>query len=552
MVIEYVKETYQMQLKPLLMRAVLYFGDKEGIYSPDHQGGQFHCTWREEYQRICRLANALNGLGIKAGDKVGTFAWNTHRSGELSYAVPMMGAVFHPTNIRYSRDHLIYAINHSQDKIMFIDEDLIPLVEDISGEIDTVKSYVVMTPSEKLPKTKLSPLYSYEELLSSSSPDYNFPEDIPENSLAVLCYTGGTTGQPKGIGWSPRSIVLRCLGCQGADQEDFREEDIVMPVVSFFHVNSHNFQWSTAMVGGRIVWPGPHPSPDGQLKLIEKEKVNYFQGAGTVVMFAMQEWEKGKYDLSSLKKVFAGAVAANQSLIEVMDKRGIKCHWTYGMAEGRVNFTTVTSHRPHMQGWSKEKYLERMTYQGLPIPGIEVRVVDVDSGRDVAWNGKEAGEVITRGLWPSQEYYNDPEATSKVYKDGWLHTGDIAVIEEDGYLHIVDRLKDVIKSGGEWISSVDLENAIMDNPAVRQAAVFGIPHPKWNERPVAAVVLKEEYKGKVTRDDIIDLIRPHFPNWWLPEKVLFMDALPMTGTMKVMKRELRDMWQQGKITGRNF
>jgi len=547
MTIEYVKETYQMQLRPLLMRAVLYFGDKEGIYSPDHQGREFRCSWREEYERVCRLANALDSLGIEAGDKVGTFAWNTHRHGELSCAVPMMGAVFHPTNIRYSKEHLIYAINHSRDKVMFVDEDLIPLLETISGELDTIKAYIVMTPADKLPQTKLSPLYSYEKLLSSSSPVYNFPEDIPETSLAVLCYTGGTTGRPKGIGWSPRSIVLRCLGCCGADQEDFREEDIVMPVVNFFHVNSHNFQWSTAMVGGKIVWPGPHPSPDDQLRLIEQEKVNYFQGASTVMMFAIQEWEKGKYDLSSLKKVFSGATAPNKALMEKLDKKGVNCYWTYGMAEGRVNFTTISSHRPHMQGWSREKYFERMTYQGLPIPGVEVRVVDVDTGKDVAWDGKEAGEVIIRGLWPSEEYYNDPEATSKVFENGWLHTGDMAVIEEDGYLRIVDRLKDVIKSGGEWISSVDLENAIMDNPAVRLAAVFGIPHPKWDERPMAAVVLKDEYKGKVTAEEIIDSIRPKVAGWWLPDEVLFMDNLPMTGTMKVMKRELRDMWTQGKL-----
>jgi fatty-acyl-CoA synthase len=458
----------------------------------------------------------------------------------------MMGAVFHPTNIRYSREHLIYVINHSEDKIMFVDEDLIPQLEDVKDELKAVKCYVIMTPG-KLPQTKLSPVYSYEKLLSEASPVYSFPEDIPEDSLAVLCYTGGTTGRPKGIGWSPRSIVLRCLGCQGADQEDFREEDTVMPVVNFFHVNAHNFQWTTAMVGGKIVWPGPHPSPDDQLRLIEKEKVNYFQGANTVVMFAMQEWEKGKYDLSSLKKVFSGATAPNKALMEMLDKKGIKCHWTYGMAEGRVNFTTVTSHRKHMEGWSQEKYFERMTYQGLPIPGVEVRVVDVDTGKDVAWDAKEVGEIIVRGLWPSEEYYNVPEATSEVYRDGWLHTGDVAVIEEDGYLHIVDRLKDVIKSGGEWISSVDLENAIMDNPAVHQAAVFGIPHPKWDERPVAAVVLKDEYKGKVTKEDIINWIRPKVAKWCLPDEVLFTDALPMTGTMKVMKRELRDMWAQGKL-----
>jgi len=547
MPIEYVKETYQMQLNPLLMRSVLYFGNKEGIYSPDHQGGEFRCTWRQEYERICRLANALRKLGVKRGDKVGTFAWNTHRHGELSLAVPMMGSVFHPTNIRYGRDHLIYAINHSKDKIMFIDEDIIPLLEDVSDELKSIECYVIMTPLDKPPRTKLSPVYCYEELLSQASPVYDFPEDIPENQLVMLNYTGGTTGLPKGIGWSPRSIVLSILGLIGADQVNLCEEDTVMPVVNLFHINAHNFALATAMIGGRLVWPGPHPSPEDQLRLIDKEKVTYFQGATAVLMFTVQEWDKGKYDLSSLKKIYSGSTAPNQALIEALENKGLRLHWTYGMAEGRVISNTVTSRRQHMEGWSKEKYLQKMTRQGLPMPGVEVRVVNLDTEKDVAWDGKEKGEVLVRGLWAGQEYYNNPEATSKVFKDGWLRTGDVAIVEEDGYLYLVDRIKDIIKSAGEWISSVDLENAIMDNPVVRQAAVFGIPHPKWEERPVAAVVLKDEYKGKVSEEDIIAPLRSRFAKWWLPDHILFLNELPMTGTMKVMKRVLRDMWKEGKL-----
>ncbi|MBL7124926.1 MAG: AMP-binding protein [Dehalococcoidales bacterium] len=547
MPIEYVKETYQMQLKPLLMRSVLYFGSKEGIYSPDHHGGEFTCTWRDAYGRICRLANALQSLGVDRGDKVGSLAWNTHRHGELSFAVPMMGSVFHPTNIRYGREHLIYAVNHSKDKIMFVDEDLIPLVEDVSEELKTIKSYVIMTPLDKPPQTKLSPVYSYEELLRQASPVYDFPDDIPENSLAMLTYTGGTTGLPKGVGWSPRSMVLSVFGLIGPDQVNLCEEDTVMPVVNLFHINAHNFAWATAMLGGRLVWPGPHPSPEDQLSLIEKEKVTLFQGATAVLLFAMQEWDKGKYDLSSLSKVYSGSTAPNQALIEALEDKGLRLHWTYGMAEGRVISNTVTSRRKYMEGWPKEKYLQKMTRQGLPMPGTEVRVVNLDTGKDVAWDGKEKGEVLVRGLWTGQEYYNEPEATSKVFKDSWLHTGDVAVVEEDGYLYLVDRIKDIIKSAGEWISSVDLENAIMDNPVVRQAAVFGIPHPKWEERPVAAVVLKDEYKGRVTEEDIISPLRFRFAKWWLPDHVLFLDELPMTGTMKVMKRVLRDMWAEGKL-----
>lgn len=545
--IEYVKETYQMQLKPLVMRSVLYFGDKEGIYSRDHHDKEFRCTWHELYGRLCRLANALEKLGVEQGDKIGSLAWNTHRNGELSFAVPMMGLVFHPTNIRYGREHLIYAINHSADKIMFVDEDLIPLLEDISDELSTIKSYVIMTSLDKFPQTKLSPVYYYEELLHQASPTYDFPDDIPENSLVMLTYTGGTTGKPKGISWSPRSMVLSIFGLISPDQVNLCEEDTVMPVVNLFHINAHNFAWATAMVGGKIVWPGPHPSPEDQLNLIGKEKVTQFQGVTAVLNFALQEWNRGEYDLSSLKKVYSGSTAPNQALIEALENKGLRLHWTYGLAEGRVISNTVTSHRKHMEGWPKEKYFQKMTRQGLPMPGAEVRVVNLDTGEDVAWDGKERGEVLIRGLWTAQEYYNEPKATGNVFKDGWLHTGDVAVVEEDGYLYLVDRIKDIIKSAGEWISSIDLENAIMDNPVVKQAAVFGIPHPQWDERPVAAVILKDEYKGKVTEEDILNSLRSRVAKWWLPDHVLFIDELPVTGTMKVMKRALRDMWVEGKL-----
>lgn len=550
MAIEYVKETCQMQLKPLIMRAVLYFGNKEGIYSPDFHGQEFRSTWREEYSRLCRLANALEKLGIERGDKVGTLAWNTHRHVELSLAVPMMGSVFHPTNFRYSREHLVHCINQAKDKVMFVDEDIIPLLEDVNDELNTVESYVIMTPLDTLPQTKLSPVYSYEELLSQASPTYDFPDDIPENCLSVLCYTGGTTGLPKGVGFSPRSIVLYCLSMANPDQAEYREEDSIMTAVNLFHINGHHVQISAPMQGARLVMPGPHASPEDQMRVIEREGVTAYWGAGTVVMFAVQEWEKGKYDLSCLKKIYSGATAASRAIIETLDKRGIRVFWGYGLAESRVITTSVVSHLKHMENWSREKYLEKMTHQGLPLPGVEMRVVNLETGKDVAWDGNGKGEILLRGLWVGQEYYNDSEASDKTFEHGWLHTGDLAVIEENGYLYIIDRIKDIIKSGGEWISSVDLENAIMDNPVVRQAAVFGAPHPKWDERPVAAIVLKDEYRGRVTEEDIIKPLRSKFANWWMPDHVVFIDELPMTGTMKVMKRVLRDMWEEGVLPGK--
>ena len=546
---EYVKQTYQLQLKPFFKRTLWVHGNKEGVYSIDHHGREFRCNWHEEYERLCRLASALKVMDVRPGDKVGCFAWNTHRAGELSFAIPMMGLVFHPINIRYSKEHLVHTINKSKDKVMFVDEDLIPLVENIKDDLNTVNSYVIMTPSDILPQTKLSPVYSYEEILYQASDTYDFPDDIPENALVVQCYTGGTTGLPKGIGWSSRSIVLGCLGQSGIDQDEYSEEDTVLISTNLFHANSQNFGWATLMSGGKLVWPGPHPSLSILLSLIEKERVTYLLGASTVIALAIQEWEKGSYDLTSLRKVRGGATAPSKAVMGWLDRRGIKFSWAYGMAESPGNFTKTVSHGKYMKDWSREKYIEKATQQGYPIPGVEIRVVNRSTGSDVAWDGREIGEVIARGPSVIEGYYNEPETDREVFKDGWLQTGDLAVVEDDGYIRLVDRIKDIIKSGGEWISSIDLENAIMDNPVVRQAVVFGIPDAKWEERPVVAVILKDEYKNRITREDIINLLRPRFASWWIPDHVLFVNELPMTGTMKVMKRVLRDMWKEGKLTG---
>jgi len=269
---EYVRQTYQLQLRPFLKRTLWTYGKKEGIYSLDHNGREFRGTWHEEYARFCRLANALKALDMRLGEKVACFAWNNHRSGELSFTVPLMGLVFHPINVRYGKEHLVHTINKSNDKIMFVDENLIPLVESINGSLNTVKSYIIMSPSDRLPQTRLYPVYSYEEMLRQASDTYDFPDDIPENALAVLCYTGGTTGLPKGVGWSPRSIVLSCMGQSGVDQDEIGEEDTVLIPTNLFHANAQNFGWATMMVGGKIVWPGSHPSSATILNRIEKKR----------------------------------------------------------------------------------------------------------------------------------------------------------------------------------------------------------------------------------------------------------------------------------------
>ena len=337
----------------------------------------------------------------------------------------------------------------------------------------------------------------YETLLSQEPTFYDFPDDIPENALSILCYTGGTTGPPKGVGFSPRSIVLCCLGEQQPGLAEVRDGDTILSAIPLFHVNSHHFYLVAAMTGASIVLPGPHPSTEDQLKLIEKEKVTIYIGAFVVIMFAIQEWEKGEYDLSSLKTIISGASAPEKNLIDAMDRKGLRVFIGYGSAEARTLATASSSSQTeHYISDSREKFIDRMVLQGQPVAGVEMSVRNLDTGEEVARDGKEMGEVLVRGLWIGEEYYNHSEGTEITFKDNWLRTGDVGVIHEDGTLCLVDRVKDVIKSGGEWISSVDLENAIMANPAVRHVAVIGVPHPKWQERPAAIVILKDEYKGE--------------------------------------------------------
>jgi fatty-acyl-CoA synthase len=302
------------------------------------------------------------------------------------------------------------------------------------------------------------------------------------------------------------------------------------------------------MTGAKVVLPGPHPSTEDQLKLIESEQVSIYLGAFVVIMFAIQEWESGKYDLSSLKTIISGASAPEKTLIDAMDQKGIRVFIGYGSAEARTLATASSSSEIKMSsGESREVFLDRMVLQGQPVPGIEMRVENLDTGEEVSRDGKEMGEVLVRGLWIGQEYYDHPEGTSVTFKDDWLHTGDVGVVHEDGTLCLVDRVKDVIKSGGEWISSVDLENAIMANPAVRHVAVIGVPHSKWQERPAAVIILKDDYKGKVSEQDILKALDKKVAKWWIPDHVAFVDELPMTGTMKILKRELREDWINGKL-----
>ena len=413
--------------------------------------------------------------------KIGSFAWNQHRHLEAYFAVPCSGAVLHMVNIRLSEEHLIYIINHAEDEILMIDADLVPIIENIASELKTVKHYIIMTDEETLPETTLPNALSYEELLAAADENFEFPEDLEEDAPAGMCYTSATTGNPKGVVYSHRGLVLHSTMLNMTDSMGISERDTVMPIVPMFHANAWGLPFASVNVGATQVLPGPQFTSDLILDLIEQEKITITAGVPTIWLGALQEQEKRERDISSLRAICAGGSASPAGLIRTFEEKyGIPYIVVYGMTE-TTPIVALSNYMSWMEEWPIEKKMEARGMQGMTMAGIESSIVTEEG--EVPWDGETMGELRLRGPWISHEYYRD-ERTLDAYRDGWLYTGDIAVRTEDGFIKIMDRTKDLIKSGGEWISSVDLENALMTHEAVFEAAVIAVPHVKWQERPL--------------------------------------------------------------------
>ncbi len=537
-----------MMVSPLLLRHFLtrsrqFFAGKE-IVSRDY-GGLFRYDYGRFYDRTARLANVLGGLGVGPGDRVGTLAWNNHRHLELYFAVPCSGAVLHTLNIRLFRDQLVYVINHAADRVIFVDEDLLPVLEDVAGELKTVEHFVVMTDRKECPATRLAPVHLYEDLLAGAAPDYAFPEDMEENSAAAMCYTTATTGDPKGVVYSHRGLYLHSLAFLMADTIGLSERDCMLPVVPMFHANAWGLPFSAALAGSRQVFPGSRPTPADLAGLIETEKVTVAAGVPTVWMGLLELLEREEHDLSSLRVVVCGGSAAPRALLEAYDRRGITIVHAYGMTETSP-LATVSRPVSRMDDWPADRRYQVRAKQGWLVPGLEMRVVD-DQGREAPRDGRAMGELWLKGPWVADGYYRDPERSRETFADGWLHTSDIVTVDTDGFIAIVDRSKDLIKSGGEWISSVDLENCIMSHPAVAEAAVIAVPHPKWVERPLACVVLKAAYRDQVDEAALLEFLAGKVIRWWLPDRVVFLDEIPKTSVGKFSKKRLRELLERGEI-----
>lgn len=524
----------------MLNRAKKLFPKKE-IFSrcldKDHR-----ITYRQFYERVCRLANVLKLLDIKPGDRVGSFAWNNHRHLELYFAVPCSGAVLHTINLRLFPDQLVHVINHAEDKVIFIDEDLVPLLAPVADKLTTVEKFVVLSDKDELPEVALPHALSYEKLLAKASPAYDFPEDLDENSPAAMCYTTATTGAPKGVVYTHRSIYLHAMMVALPDALQVRERDSILPIVPMFHVLSWGIPYAGVWMGSKLVLPGRLLTPEAICKLIEAEKVTLPVGVPTIWIGLHQHLQSGaRYDFSSVVYIVNGGSAISKALIKSFyENYGIRVLHGSGMTETSP-VVLISEPKSYMEQWDPDRRYAQQARQGLVVPGIEMKVVN-EEGAEVKWDGREMGELCFKGPWVAASYYRDPERSAEAFLDGWLHTGDIVTIDEEGYIFIQDRAKDLIKSGGEWISSIDLENTIMGHPDVVEAAVIAIADEKWVERPLACVVLKETARGEIGEKDIIEFLKDKVAKWWIPDRVLFLEEIPKTSVGKFNKKELRETY----------
>jgi fatty-acyl-CoA synthase len=495
-------------------------------------------------ERIDRLARALAGLGVEQGDRVASFAWNNQRHFELYFAVPCMGAVLHTLNIRLFEEQLTYIVNHADDKVIFVDDSLVPLLEKLAPSFENVAHYVVMGDGDA---GTLPNALRYEELLEQADSDPAHPFDFPEvdeRQAAALCYTSGTTGNPKGVLYSHRSISLHTTGTLFKDGTGLGRTDRVLAVVPMFHVNAWGLPYGTALAGADLILPDRFLQAEPLAKLIAAERPTLMGCVPTIFADLLRYADAHpEVDLSSMTNAACGGSAVPRELMKGFEERhGVRIFQAWGMTE---TSPVATYSRPD-EGEHDDAYWEDRAKQGRPLPWVELRLID-DSGAEVPWDGHSTGEIQVRGPWIAARYFDDDSEEEK-FVSGWLRTGDIAAVDEHGFVQITDRAKDVIKSGGEWISSVELENEIMAHPDVIEAAVIAKPDERWAERPLCCVVLREGTHA--TAEELLEHLRGRVAKWWLPDEFAFLSEIPKTSVGKFDKKVLRGRLAEGALEGR--
>lgn len=532
---------YQLLLKHILQQGIAWAADQEIIYRD-----QVRHTYSTMFQRVLRLGGALQALGVKQGTRVGVIEWDSHRYLEMYFGIPGIGAVLHTINPRLAPDDLLYTVAHAEDQVLIFHEDFLPLVERIHASVPTIRKYIIITDKREEPVVKWADA-EYEAMLASAAPLSELPE-LDENTLATQSYTTGTTGKPKGVYFTQRQLTLQTLSTSVAlsalgNYGGVNKRDVYMPLTPMFHVHAWGMPYVATMLGLKQVYPGKY-EPPMLLRLILGEKVTFSHCVPTILQTIVTAPAVKGFDLSAWKVIIGGALLP-KGLAGEAAKLGIKVYAGYGMSE-TAPVLTISNLKPFMEEWDEKAQLDRAIKTGIVIPLVDLKVVDA-RGEQVARDGKETGEIVVRAPWCTPGYFKEPERTEELWAGGWMHTGDVANVDQYGYVQIVDRLKDIIKSGGEWIVSLELENLLSLHEGVLEASVIGVPDEKWGERPLAIIVPREGFKNQLTPAEL----RAHLgkyvesgviTNWSVPEDFVFVDEIPRTSVGKHDKKLLRSQY----------
>jgi fatty-acyl-CoA synthase len=535
--------SYQLLIKHILTTPLIYAPKQEIVYRD-----RLRYDYDTFFNRVTRLAGMLQKQGVQPGDTVAIMDWDSHRYLECFFAVPMMGAVLHTINIRLSPEQLIYTINHAEDDVILVNAEFLRVLEGVKDQFETVKKIILITDADDRPETSLAIEGEYEALLGKTDDGYEFP-DFDENTRATTFYTTGTTGMPKGVYFSHRQLVLHTYGIMGGlcaykTQAPVDSGDVYMPMTPMFHVHAWGIPYLMTLLGTKQVYPGRY-EPEMLLKLIAAENVTFSHCVPTIMHMLVSSPAVKKVDLSKWKVIIGGS-ALPKGLCRAALDLGINLYTGYGMSE-TCPVLTLAHLKPHMMDWDLERQVDIRCRTGLPIPNVVLDIVDPD-GKPLPHDGQATGEVVVRSPWLTQGYLKEPERSEELWRGGWLHTGDVGFIDAEGYLKITDRIKDVIKSGGEWVSSLTLEDIISQHEAISEAAVIAVPDEKWGERPLALVVLKKEFAGKVKEEDLLNFLMKFvqngtIPKFGVPSQVLLVESIAKTSVGKLNKRALRKQFR---------
>jgi len=535
-----------MQDRPLLISSLIEFAalnhSEMEIVSRTIEGPVHRYTYKDCATRSRQLAKSLEKLGVEQSDRIATLAWNGYRHVEIYYGISGMGAVCHTINPRLFPEQIVYIVNHAEDKYIFTDLTFVTLLESIIDQIPQVKGFVIMTDEAHMPQTTLPNVICYENLLATADDDYKWPV-FDERTASSLCYTSGTTGNPKGVLFSNRSTVLHSYAVCAPDALGLSNMETILPVVPMFHVNAWGIPYAAAMCGAKMVLPGARMDGEAIFELMESEQVTLSAGVPTIWMMLIGYMKENNKKLTTMQRTVIGGAAAPKAMIETFEKEyNVNVVHAWGMTEMSPVGTACNLKKKHTDlSWDEK--IDLSLKQGRALYGVDMKIVD-GSGKELPWDGKAFGNLMVRGPWITSGYFKG-EGGDAVDDDDWFDTGDVSTIDADGYMQITDRSKDVIKSGGEWISSIDVENEAVGCPGVAEAAVIAVPHPKWDERPLLLVVKQKD--ADVKREDVIEHLKQSLAKWQLPDDIIFVDELPHTATGKILKMELRAKYRDYQL-----